>query len=182
MGGQVRAIFCGSAPLEPNVLRFVRCATGAYVLEGYGQTECAAVCACQLPGETVSGQVGPPLPSNMVHGVLVRLIRFYKYFRTEINVSTVDIFHNSERSNLLDTPFLVLYGYALSQIKLVDVPEMEISAKDGKGEICIKGPNVFKGSFLFLSTKKSIYIKNIPTINHQTTRYTFRSSWALFYN
>lgn len=95
MGGQVRAIFCGSAPLEPNVLRFVRCATGAVVLEGYGQTECAAVCACQLPGETVSGQVGAPLPSNM--------------------------------------------------LKLADVPEMDILAKDGKGEICIKGPNVFKG-------------------------------------
>ena len=66
MGGRVRAIFCGSAPLEPNVLRFVRCATGAVVLEGYGQTECAAVCACQLPGEVISGQVGAPLPSNMV--------------------------------------------------------------------------------------------------------------------
>lgn len=95
MGGRVRAIFCGSAPLEPNVLRFVRCATGAVVLEGYGQTECAAVCACQLPGEVVSGQVGAPLPSNM--------------------------------------------------LKLADVPDMEISASDGKGEICIKGPNVFKG-------------------------------------
>ncbi|XP_071828976.1 long-chain-fatty-acid--CoA ligase 1-like isoform X2 [Apostichopus japonicus] len=30
-------------------------------------------------------------------------------------------------------------------IKLVDVPEMEYLAKDQKGEICFKGPNVFKG-------------------------------------
>ncbi|KAJ8022903.1 Long-chain-fatty-acid--CoA ligase 1 [Holothuria leucospilota] len=30
-------------------------------------------------------------------------------------------------------------------IKLVDVPEMEYFAKDDKGEICFKGPNVFKG-------------------------------------
>jgi len=95
MGGRVRAIFCGSAPLDPSIMQFVRSATGAIVLEGYGQTECGAVTNCQLPGETVPGQVGPPLPCSMV--------------------------------------------------KLVDVPEMEIFARDGKGEVCIKGNNVFKG-------------------------------------
>jgi long-chain acyl-CoA synthetase len=30
-------------------------------------------------------------------------------------------------------------------IKLVDVPELNYWARDGAGEICIKGPNVFKG-------------------------------------
>ena len=40
--------------------------------------------------------------------------------------------------------FLSLYF----QLKLADVPEMEIFAKDGKGEICIKGPNVFQGKIL----------------------------------
>jgi len=32
------------------------------------------------------------------------------------------------------------------KIKLVDVPEKEYFAKDGKGEVCIKGTNVFKGN------------------------------------
>lgn len=32
-------------------------------------------------------------------------------------------------------------------IKLIDVPEMEYYAKDGKGEICAKGPSIFKGYF-----------------------------------
>ena len=30
-------------------------------------------------------------------------------------------------------------------VKVVDVPEMEYYAKNGEGEVCIKGPNVFKG-------------------------------------
>lgn len=32
-------------------------------------------------------------------------------------------------------------------IKLVDVPELNYYAKNNAGEICIKGPNVFKGYF-----------------------------------
>lgn len=32
-------------------------------------------------------------------------------------------------------------------IKLVDVPELNYLSKDGAGEVCIKGPNVFKGYY-----------------------------------
>ena len=32
-----------------------------------------------------------------------------------------------------------------NMIKLVDVPEMDYFAKDRKGEICVKGDNVFAG-------------------------------------
>ena len=32
-------------------------------------------------------------------------------------------------------------------IKLVDVPEKDYYAKDGKGEICAKGANIFKGYY-----------------------------------
>lgn len=32
-------------------------------------------------------------------------------------------------------------------IKLVDVPEMEYFASEGKGEVCVTGYNVFKGYF-----------------------------------
>jgi len=34
-----------------------------------------------------------------------------------------------------------------NQVKLVDVPEKEYFAKDGKGEICAKGTNVFQGYY-----------------------------------
>uniref|UniRef100_H3CZQ7 Long-chain-fatty-acid--CoA ligase n=1 Tax=Tetraodon nigroviridis TaxID=99883 RepID=H3CZQ7_TETNG len=32
-----------------------------------------------------------------------------------------------------------------SMVKLVDIPDMKYYAKDGKGEICIQGPSVFRG-------------------------------------
>ncbi|KAL3071337.1 hypothetical protein niasHS_017194 [Heterodera schachtii] len=41
-GGRVKLMVTGSAPLSETVLTFMRCATGAVVCEGYGQTECVA--------------------------------------------------------------------------------------------------------------------------------------------
>lgn len=42
MGGRLRLMLVGSAPLAGNVLTFTRCAFGCLVVEGYGQTECCA--------------------------------------------------------------------------------------------------------------------------------------------
>lgn len=42
MGGKLRLMLVGSAPLAGNVLTFTRCALGCLVVEGYGQTECCA--------------------------------------------------------------------------------------------------------------------------------------------
>jgi len=95
LGGRVRAVFCGSAPLSGRVMQFARCALGAIVFEGFGSTETTAICTTQIPGDLETGSVGPPLPS--------------------------------------------------ARIRLMDVPEMDIWAKDGRGEICVKGPSVFKG-------------------------------------
>lgn len=96
LGGRVRMVTTGAAPISGKVITFLRSVLGkCYVLEGYGQTECAAVATLTLAQETTSGHVGPPLSCN--------------------------------------------------EIKLIDVPEKEFFSKDGKGEICIRGPNVFKG-------------------------------------
>lgn len=62
LGGHVKAIFTGSAPLDPKVMQFARAAMGAYIMEGYGQTECSGVAVVQLVGENAVGEVGPPLP------------------------------------------------------------------------------------------------------------------------
>lgn len=97
MGGRLRLVVVGSAPLAGNVLNFMRCALGCAVLEGYGQTECAAPATLTILGDSNVEHVGPPL--------------------------------------------------ACCSIKLVDVPEMQYYASDNKGEICIKGYNVFKGYF-----------------------------------
>ena len=95
MGGRLRLIVIGAAPLDPEVMMFMRCAMGCVVCEGYGQTECVCPCTLTIPGDSGTGHVGPPLAS--------------------------------------------------AYIKLTDVPEMEYYAKEGYGEICVKGPIVFQG-------------------------------------
>ena len=95
LGGRVRMTITGAAPLSLDVLTFLRCALGCVIFEGYGQTECTAGATFTLPGDSIAGHVGPPLPCNIV--------------------------------------------------KVVDVPEMEYYARNGEGEVCFKGPNVFKG-------------------------------------
>ncbi|CAF0999009.1 unnamed protein product [Rotaria sordida] len=97
LGGHVKLILCGAAPLSPTVLQFLRRVSGVHIIEGYGQTECCGLSTTHLLGDPSTGHVGVPAHCNM--------------------------------------------------IKLVDVPDMEYFAKDNVGEICIKGPNVFKGYY-----------------------------------
>lgn len=97
MGGRVRLMVTGSAPLAEEVLTFIRAAMGCIVLEGYGQTECVAAATVTMEGDHTPGHVGPPIPC--------------------------------------------------CQIKLADVPDMNYFAREGAGEVCIKGYNVFQGYY-----------------------------------
>lgn len=60
-GGNIRLVLVGSAPLSPKVLDYTRCALGCPIVEGYGQTECCAPISLSVPGDCVSGHVGPPV-------------------------------------------------------------------------------------------------------------------------
>ncbi|NXJ08442.1 ACSL5 ligase, partial [Odontophorus gujanensis] len=95
MGGKVRIMVTGAAPISPSVLRLLRAALGCQVFEAYGQTECSAGCTFSMPGDWTTDHVGPPLACNI--------------------------------------------------IKLDDVEEMNYFSSNNEGEVCIKGPNVFKG-------------------------------------
>ncbi|NXT54722.1 ACSL1 ligase, partial [Pluvianellus socialis] len=95
LGGRVRLMVTGAAPVSASVLTFLRTALGCQFYEGYGQTECTAGCSLSLPGDWTAGHVGAPMPCNI--------------------------------------------------IKLVDVQEMNYLAAKGEGEVCVKGPNVFRG-------------------------------------
>ncbi|NXA36308.1 ACSL5 ligase, partial [Eudromia elegans] len=95
MGGQVRIMVTGAAPISPTVLTFLRAALGCQIFEAYGQTECSAGCTFSMPGDWTTGHVGAPLACNI--------------------------------------------------IKLEDVEEMNYFSSNNEGEVCIKGPNVFKG-------------------------------------
>lgn len=66
MGGCVRLMIVGAAPISPTVLTFLRTAMGCQFYEGYGQTECTAGCTLTMPGDWTAGHVGSPLPCNSV--------------------------------------------------------------------------------------------------------------------
>jgi long-chain acyl-CoA synthetase len=105
LGGRVRIMVTGSAPIADNVLEFLRVAFSCHVVEGYGQTEATCASSLTMPGDNRAfGNVGTPLACNL--------------------------------------------------IKLVDVPDMQYTAKDvvngvpcPRGEVCFKGPNVFQGYY-----------------------------------
>jgi len=60
LGGNVRFIITGSAPISPNLLDFLRICFCCPVLEGYGQTETCAAGTRTLWGDTDTGHVGIP--------------------------------------------------------------------------------------------------------------------------
>eukprot|EP00262_Sarcandra_glabra_P008163 TRINITY_DN2141_c0_g1_i1.p1 TRINITY_DN2141_c0_g1~~TRINITY_DN2141_c0_g1_i1.p1 ORF type:complete len:659 (-),score=105.72 TRINITY_DN2141_c0_g1_i1:337-2313(-) len=64
LGGRVRLILSGAAPLATHVEAFLRVVTCAYVLQGYGLTETCAGTFVSLPNElSMLGTVGPPVPN-----------------------------------------------------------------------------------------------------------------------
>ena len=65
LGGKVKILISGSAPISPEVLLFMRVCAGCHVLEGYGATETGGASSCQIPGETTVGNVGPPFMCAM---------------------------------------------------------------------------------------------------------------------
>ncbi|MQL96029.1 hypothetical protein Taro_028700, partial [Colocasia esculenta] len=64
LGGKVRLILSGAAPLATHVEAFLRVVACAHVLQGYGLTESCAGTFVSLPNElSMLGTVGPPVPN-----------------------------------------------------------------------------------------------------------------------
>jgi len=62
LGGQVRAMLSGGAPLTPVVHKYLTCVFGCTIVQGYGLTEtCAGATAGYLEDPTF-GHVGAPMP------------------------------------------------------------------------------------------------------------------------
>ncbi|XP_058505760.1 long-chain-fatty-acid--CoA ligase 1-like [Solea solea] len=66
LGGRIRVMITGAAPISPTVLTFLRAAIGCQFYEGYGQTECTSGCTMTTPGDWSAGHVGAPLPCNSI--------------------------------------------------------------------------------------------------------------------
>ncbi|XP_029311553.1 LOW QUALITY PROTEIN: long-chain-fatty-acid--CoA ligase 5 [Cottoperca gobio] len=77
LGGRVRIMVTGAAPIAPPVLNFLRATLGCQIFEAYGQTECTAGCTFTMPGDATSGHVGVPLPCNVVKLVDVEEMNYF---------------------------------------------------------------------------------------------------------
>jgi long-chain acyl-CoA synthetase len=99
LGGNVKLIATGSAPIGKDVLQFLRVVLCCDIREGYGATETCAAVTVHIPGEYKAEHVGTPL--------------------------------------------------TCCEYKLVDVPDMDYLSTDPypRGEVCVRGHNVFKGYF-----------------------------------
>ncbi|XP_035259133.1 long-chain-fatty-acid--CoA ligase 5 [Anguilla anguilla] len=77
LGGRVRVMVTGAAPISPSVLSFLRACLGCQIFEAYGQTECTAACTISAPGDWTSGHVGIPLQCNIVKLVDVEEMNYF---------------------------------------------------------------------------------------------------------
>jgi long-subunit acyl-CoA synthetase (AMP-forming) len=66
VGGRLRLIVSGSAPLSPDVHDFLRVAFGIPVMQGYGLTETSSSGCVQYPQDMSTARLGPPFPSMEV--------------------------------------------------------------------------------------------------------------------
>lgn len=63
LGGRVRVMITGSAPIAKEVLNFLKIAFCCQIHEGYGQTECGAPACITWTKDPTSGHVGGPYPT-----------------------------------------------------------------------------------------------------------------------
>ena len=63
MGGRVRYLLSGGAPLSQDTQRFINVVFCTPVLQGYGLTETLAANAITHPDDVTTGNVGAPIPS-----------------------------------------------------------------------------------------------------------------------
>ena len=61
VGGRVRLLLSGGAPLSADTHDFVRCALSLPLVQGYGLTESCACCSIMDAVEQSTGRTGPPL-------------------------------------------------------------------------------------------------------------------------
>ena len=122
-GGRIRLFASGAAPLSADLHGFLRQLFGCPVLQGYGMTENCAAAVVQPWGYEVGGNVGGPIPC-----VEVKLMDTEDY-------KVADKYPGSK-------------GEFEGQVSWKGQFKPELAGQTiSRGEICLRGLNVFQGYF-----------------------------------
>ena len=96
LGGRVRYMSTGSAPISPEVMEFLRICFGGIVFEGYGMTESACVISKTIASDFSTGHVGAPAPCCEIKLVDVKEMKYtardVPYARGEVCVRGPSVF------------------------------------------------------------------------------------------
>jgi long-chain acyl-CoA synthetase len=66
VGGRLRLMISGGAPLSKETMEFIKVCFGCTIIQGYGLTETCGGCSFQDPSKFSTGNVGIPIGSNEV--------------------------------------------------------------------------------------------------------------------
>ena len=123
VGGRIRLLASGAAPLSAELHHFLKQVFGCPVLQGYGMTEnCAAACVQPL-GSIKGGNVGGPTPAVEV-----------KLQDTE-DYKTSDVYPKTKEEFEAQVSFKGAFDPSLAG-KVIE-----------RGEVCLRGYNVFPGYY-----------------------------------
>mmetsp|Transcript_1130 Transcript_1130/g.2656 ORF Transcript_1130/g.2656 Transcript_1130/m.2656 type:complete len:717 (+) Transcript_1130:1-2151(+) len=123
LGGRVRVLASGAAPLSGDLHKFLKVVFGVPVCQGYGMTENAAPAVSQTTEYKGTGNVGGPIPATEV-----KLVDTDDYKVTDVYPSTAEEFEKQVSFKGDFNPDLA--G------KVIE-----------RGEVCLRGSNIFKGYY-----------------------------------
>ncbi|KAJ3173865.1 hypothetical protein HK101_011019 [Irineochytrium annulatum] len=159
LGGRVRVIYSGSAPIAPEVPPFLRIAFCCHFLEGYGSTESTAALTMNWPNDYELGTVGAPVPSNEVKLVSVPEMGYNAtdkpFPRGEICVRGANVFAGYYKDEAKTKETITEDGWLLTG---------DIGVIDAKGRVIIvdRKKNIFKlsqGEYVAPEKIENVYLK-----------------------
>jgi long-chain acyl-CoA synthetase len=160
LGGNVKIVISGAAPLAPHVEDFLRVVTCAPVCQGYGLTESCAASFIQVPDViSMRGTVGPPLPNIEARLVSVPELN-YEAFPSDPNVPArgeICIKGKTLFSGYYKRPDLTEEVLVDGWFSTGDIGEWQ---RNGAMKIIDRKKNIFKlsqGEYVAVENLESIY-------------------------
>ena len=123
LGGRIRVLASGAAPLSPELHKFLKVVFGVPVCQGFGMTENAAPALSQTLAYKGCGNVGGPVPCTEV-----KLVDTDDY-------KCSDVYPKDEAAFEAQVSFKGQFNPNLAG-KVVE-----------RGEVCLRGPNIFHGYY-----------------------------------